>query len=279
MNILRLIRFDKPVGTLLLWYPTAWALWLASSGNPPWNIVLYFFIGTFLMRSAGCVLNDIADRHIDQHVKRTSLRPLTSGKVSLPTAFFVLFTLFFLAFIVLIQLPKECFYEALLALLLTAFYPFCKRFFDAPQLILGVAFSMGIPMAYTALHQPLNTTTGLLLTLNFIWIIAYDTLYAMADKPDDLRIGVKSTAILLGQYWHIFIMGCLIVMSATWLFIAYLNDLSEFFYFGFSVATTWLIAQNIRLHRTTLPNYTKAFIRQSHYGLLMWVTLILEASI
>ncbi len=274
MNILRLIRFDKPVGTLLLWYPTAWALWLAAPPSPPWIIVFYFFIGTFLMRSAGCVLNDIADRHIDLHVKRTSSRPLTSGKVKLETAFLVLFILLISAFIVLIQLPKNCFYEALFALAITILYPFCKRFFSAPQLILGVAFSMGIPMAYTALEKPMNQTTWLLLILNFIWIVAYDTLYAMADKQDDLSIGVRSTAILLGRYWHLFIMVCLSIMSAIWLLIGYENKLSGYFYVWFGIATTWLIVQNIRLSRNAHPNYTQAFILQSHYGLLMWLGLI-----
>lgn len=275
MTILHLIRFHKPIGTLLLWYPTAWALWLAKLAPPPIWTVIYFFLGTFLMRSAGCVLNDIADRHIDQHVERTQSRPLASGKLSLPVAFLVLFILLLLAFSVLMQLPKNCFYEAVFALFITALYPFCKRFFEAPQLFLSIAFSMGIPMAYTALGVPLNLNTCLLFTLNFFWILAYDTLYAMADKTDDLRIGVKSTAILFGTYWHVMMVTCLTIMTALWLVIAFLNHFSLLFYLIWGLATGFLVFQNIHLSKISTPHYTKAFTTQSHYGLLMWGALIL----
>lgn len=276
-SILRLIRFHKPVGTLLLWYPTAWALWLAKLSTPPLLTVFYFFLGTFFMRSAGCVLNDIADRHIDQHVTRTRTRPIASGELSLATAFLVLAILLLLSFLILIQLPSACFYEALFALFITSLYPFCKRFFEAPQFILGIAFSMGIPMAYTALGVAFNLSMDLLFTLNFFWILAYDTLYAMADKPDDLRIGVKSTAILFGKFWHSIIITCLVLMSMLWLIVAYLNHLSFLFYSLWSLATMLLVVENIRLYQTPKPDYTKAFTTQSYYGLLMWSALVLNS--
>ncbi|MDX2346965.1 MAG: 4-hydroxybenzoate octaprenyltransferase, partial [Legionella sp.] len=187
-----LLRLHKPIGTLLLWFPTAWALWLASHGKPPALFVLYFFLGTFIMRSAGCLLNDIADRHIDPHVERTKNRPLAAQQISLQAAMALLIFLLFTAFIILAQLPKACFNYALISIALTAVYPFCKRFFEAPQLVLGLAFSMGIPMAFTAVGTPLNLSVLLLMLLNFCWIMAYDTIYALADRPDDLEIGVKS---------------------------------------------------------------------------------------
>ncbi len=276
-SILRLIRFHKPVGTLLLWYPTAWALWLAKLSTPPLLTVLYFFLGTFFMRSAGCVLNDIADRHIDQHVTRTRMRPIASGEISLPIAFLVLSILLFFSFLILIQLPAACFYEALFALFVTFLYPFCKRFFEAPQFVLGIAFSIGIPMAYTALGVSFNLSMSLLFALNFFWILAYDTLYAMADKPDDVRIGVKSTAILFGKFWHAIIIICLILMSVLWLIIAYLNHFSFLFYSFWSLATVLLVIENIRLYQTHKPDYTQAFTTQSYYGLIMWCALILNS--
>lgn len=275
-KILRLIRFDKPIGTLLLWYPTAWALWLATAASPPILTTLYFFLGTFLMRSAGCVLNDIADRHIDPHVARTKHRPLACGELSLSVALAVLLTLLLFAFLILLQLPKKCFYQGLFALLVTSFYPFCKRFFDAPQLILGIAFSMGIPMAYSATGVPFNLSASLLFILNFFWIIAYDTVYAMADKPDDLRIGVKSTAVLFGEFWHPIVIGCLFIVSTLWIIIGYLEDFSFLFYGVWAVAAGQLVLQNLRLYQASDSDYTKAFIAQSHYGLLMWFALILS---
>jgi 4-hydroxybenzoate polyprenyltransferase len=275
-NKLRLIRFDKPIGTLLLWFPTAWALWLACPTPPHLLTVFYFFIGTFLMRSAGCVMNDIADRHIDSHVKRTRSRPLASGEVSLSQAIVILLILLFLSALIVTQLPSICFYEALFAVFITFLYPFCKRFFEAPQLVLSIAFSMGIPMAYGALGVPMNPSGYLLFALNFFWILAYDTLYAMADRPDDLKIGVKSTAILLGKYWHLGVVLCLLIMSALWLVIALKNHFSALFYMFWSVATGLLIFQNIHLYRTTEPNYTQAFSIQSYYGQLMWIAMIFK---
>lgn len=278
MNIsatFRLLRFHKPVGTLLLWFPTAWALWLANQGAPPTPHLIYFFLGTFLMRSAGCVLNDMADRHVDQHVKRTKKRPLTTGEISIQHALLLLTALLLAAFAILVQLPKTCFYYALGALAITILYPFCKRFFEAPQLILGIAFSLGIPMAYAASGAPADLTMGCLMALNFFWIVAYDTLYAMADRADDLRIGVKSTAILFGKYGPIFIVFLQGLAHGLWLIIAWIHHFPGSFYSAWFVGLLIFIDQQRLIHHPTEAAYLQAFSTNAMYGLIMWLAICL----
>jgi 4-hydroxybenzoate polyprenyltransferase len=272
--ILRLIRFDKPVGTLLLWLPTAWALWIAYQGIPPLYYLIDFFLGTFFMRSAGCVFNDITDRHIDVHVKRTQARPLAQGDISLPTAFAVLFTLLIAAFMILIQLPKTCFYYALMALGITALYPFCKRFIKTPQVILGFAFSMGIPMAFATAGITPNAIMAILMLINFFWIMAYDTLYAMSDRTDDLKIGVQSTAIFFGNYWQHAIIIFLALMHFLWLFIAQIQHFSLWFYGWWMLGLGLLTHQNLALLKAKTPNYLQAFQAHCYYGLCMWLGLL-----
>jgi 4-hydroxybenzoate polyprenyltransferase len=267
-DLLALIRFDKPIGTLLLWYPTAWALWLTNHGHPPLRLIGLLLLGTFLMRSAGCVFNDITDRQIDRHVKRTVTRPITSGKVSLITAFTVLISLLCAACVILIQLPRECFMYALFALLITGLYPFGKRWLDAPQLILGFAFSMGIPIAYLANHIPLDSNTGLLCLINFFWTLGYDTAYAMNDREDDRRIGVKSMALLLGQHANTAIRVLSIISHSLWLILAACNHLSLEFYALWSVAGIVLIYQLTQLSTQT------QFYSNGVYGLILWLALI-----
>lgn len=273
---LRLMRFHKPVGILLLWLPTAWALWIANQGNPPLTLSLLFLSGTVLMRAAGCVINDIADRHIDLHVKRTQMRPLTSGEVSLIEAFALLFTLLFAALMVLLQLPKLCFYYALLAVFITFLYPFCKRFIQGPQLVLGVAFSIGIPMAYAASGKWPDSTMFCLLIINFMWIVAYDSQYAMVDREDDLRIGVKSTAILFADYDRIIIGILQILFHSLWLFLAIsLNNFWSFF-------CCWLIAALLLGYQQKLiakrqpAQCLQAFTSNNWYGSVMWLAIILN---
>lgn len=275
-KFLRLIRFDKPIGTLLLGYPTAWALWIAHP-NPSWTILLYFLIGTFCMRAAGCVFNDITDRHIDLHVHRTCLRPLTNGEVSLSQAFAVALGLIFISFIMVLQLPSMCIFEAFLALLITGLYPFCKRFFKAPQLILSLAFSMGIPMAYTAQHQPLSTSCYLLCFINGLWILLYDTIYAMADEHDDRRIGIYSTAILFGKYRPLILWACFMLMTLGWIILGTtLMPLSLIYALGLMTATFYLGCQLYRLHTEPSVDPITIFRLQSHYGLIVLITLILS---
>lgn len=273
---LTLMRFHKPVGILLLWAPTAWALWLANHGMPSVKLLLLFFLGTVLMRAAGCVVNDIADRKIDLHVTRTKNRPLTAGVITLSEALVLLITLLFAALVVLIQLPSACFYYALAALAITIIYPFCKRFLQGPQLILGLAFSMGIPMAYAASNAPLNATVIYLLLINFAWIVAYDTEYAMVDRSDDLKIGVRSTAIWFASYDRLIIGLLQVVHHSLWLLLAYQHDLSPIFYYCWVVAGGNLVYQQYLLVERNESKCLNAFTMNTWYGLVMWVGLMLS---
>lgn len=272
----QLLRLHKPIGTLLLWFPTAWALWLANQGMPPIPLIIYFFFGTFIMRSAGCLINDFADRHVDPHVERTKNRPLATQSISVKSAIILFFILLSVALFILVQLPIACFKYAVISVGLTVIYPFCKRFFDAPQFILGLTFSMGIPMAYAASGVPLNLTTGLLILINFFWIVAYDTIYAMADKPDDLKIGVRSTAILFGNLDKNTVFLFQGLAQACWLALALELHLNIIFYIAWGVASLVFIQQQIRMRTISAPNYLQIFTSNSLYGFILWVALMLQ---
>ncbi len=272
----QLLRLHKPVGTLLLWFPTAWALWVANQGRPPIGLVIYFLLGTFVMRAAGCIINDMADRHVDPHVKRTKVRPLAAKTVSFEGAMVVLIVLLFSAFSILTKLPKACFNYALLSLALTAVYPFCKRFFDAPQLILGFAFSMGIPMAYVASHVSMNRATLLLLCINYLWIVAYDTIYAMSDRDDDLRIGVHSTAILFAPHDKNIVLLLQLLIQILWFVFARMLGLNAVFYVGLVLSTLLLVQQQYVIRNKTNPDYLRTFSSNALYGLVIWVILMLQ---
>ena len=195
-----LVRLDRPIGTLLLLWPTMWALWLSSDGAPQWNIVAIFVAGTFLMRSAGCAINDYADRNFDPHVKRTRQRPLAAGLIQPWEALAVAAALSGVAFILVLQLNTLTIALSFAALFLAASYPFTKRFLALPQAYLGVAFGFGIPMAYAAQTGQVPWTAAVLLLANVFWAIAYDTEYAMVDRDDDIKLGIRTSAILFGRY-------------------------------------------------------------------------------
>lgn len=231
-----LIRLDKPIGTLLLLWPTLWALWLASSGTPDFSILLIFVVGTFLMRSAGCAINDYADRDFDRHVLRTQGRPVTSGKISGKEAVGVAAVLALLAFL-LIQ-PLNAFTKQLsvLALLVAFIYPFTKRFFAMPQAVLGIAFGFGIPMAYAAILDFIPFEAWVLFMGNIFWAIAYDTAYAMVDRDDDIRLGLRTSAITFGRYDVIAIGLSYGVLFLSQLWVANIANLSNYFLIGWFAA-------------------------------------------
>ena len=231
-----LIRLDKPIGTLLLLWPTLWALWLASSGTPDFSILLIFVVGTFLMRSAGCAINDYADRDFDRHVLRTQGRPVTSGKISGKEAVGVAAALALLAFL-LIQ-PLNAFTKQLsvLALLVAFIYPFTKRFFAMPQAVLGIAFGFGIPMAYAAILDFIPFEAWVLFMGNIFWAIAYDTAYAMVDRDDDIRLGLRTSAITFGRYDVIAIGLSYGVLFLSQLWVANIANLSNYFLIGWFAA-------------------------------------------
>jgi len=231
-----LIRLDKPIGTLLLLWPTLWALWLASGGFPEWPLLIIFTLGTFLMRSAGCAINDYADQDFDRHVLRTQDRPITSGKISGKEALGVAATLALVAFL-LIQplnaLTKELSFFALAVAIL---YPFTKRFFAIPQAVLGIAFGFGIPMAYAAVLGFIPLEAWILFVGNIFWAIAYDTAYAMVDRDDDLRLGLRTSAITFGRFDVLAIALSYSMLFLSQIWVAHLAHLSNFFWVGWGLA-------------------------------------------
>jgi len=197
---LDLIRWNRPAGWLLLLWPTLSALWVASGGFPGWHLLIVFTLGTILMRSAGCCLNDVADRDFDKHVKRTAERPVTSGRIGVKEALILGAVLALMAFGLVLTLRPETMAWSFAAMVVAVAYPYAKRFVAMPQAVLGVAFSFGIPMAFAAVTGEVPSTAWALLLGNLCWVLAYDTEYAMVDRDDDLKIGMKTSAITLGQW-------------------------------------------------------------------------------
>lgn len=258
---LHLMRMHRPIGALLLLWPTLCALWLASDGHPPPTIVLIFILGVFTMRAAGCVINDYADRHIDPHVKRTRDRPLASGRLRPPQALALLALLLILALALVLQLNPHAQLLSLPALAIAALYPFTKRFLRAPQLVLGIAFSMGIPMAYAALNAPMYPHAYLLFAANFAWVVAYDTQYALVDRDDDLKIGIKSSAILFGARALPIIALWQITSLALFALLGWHYGLSKHFAIGLACALALAIYQQF-LCRTKRKNNGKPSTRE-----------------
>jgi 4-hydroxybenzoate polyprenyltransferase len=213
---LQLIRWDRPAGWLLLLWPTLSALWVAAHGFPGWHLVTVFTLGTFLMRSAGCCINDVADRDFDRHVKRTAQRPVTSGKLGSRQALAFGAVLALLAFALVLTTNITTIIWSFAALAITLIYPFAKRFVSMPQAVLGVAFSFGIPMAFAATQSRVPLLAWVLLLGNLFWVIAYDTEYAMVDRDDDLAIGIKTSAITLGRLDVPVIMACYLIYVSIW---------------------------------------------------------------
>ena len=213
---LELIRWDRPAGWLLLLWPTLSALWVASDGFPGWHLLAVFTLGTFLMRSAGCCINDVADRDFDRHVKRTAQRPVTSGKLSVKEALGLGAVLALLAFGLVLTTNVATIAWSFAALAVTLAYPYAKRYVSMPQAVLGVAFSFGIPMAFAAVQGQVPPLAWVLLLGNLFWVIAYDTEYAMVDRDDDVRIGMKTSAITLGRFDVAAVMLSYLIFLAVW---------------------------------------------------------------
>ena len=274
-----LIRLDKPIGTLLLLWPTLWALWLASSGMPDLSILFIFVVGTFLMRSAGCAMNDYADRDFDRHVQRTKDRPVTSGKISGKEAVAVALALALIAFLLIQSLNIFTKQLSVLALLVAFIYPFTKRFFAIPQAILGIAFGFGIPMAYAAVLNFIPLEAWVLFVGNIFWAIAYDTAYAMVDREDDLRLGLRTSAITFGKYDVLAIGVCYGILLMTQLWVAYLADLSNYFLVG------WIMALACAIYHMQLVSTRKrdecflAFRHNNWLGGFLFLGIVLGLSI
>jgi 4-hydroxybenzoate polyprenyltransferase len=244
---LDLIRWDRPAGWLLLLWPSLSALWVAAEGFPGWHLLAVFVLGTILMRSAGCCVNDVADREFDRHVKRTAQRPVTTGRVSVREAIWVGVVLALLAFALVLTTNPVAVLWSFAALAVALVYPYAKRFFAMPQAVLGVAFSFGIPMAFAAVRGDVPALAWWLLLGNLFWVLAYDTEYAMVDRDDDLRIGMKTSAITLGRYDVAVVMACYLIYLSIWVVSLVPYALNAMFY----VAIVGALAQ-VTWHHTLI---------------------------
>lgn len=243
---IQLTRLNRPIGILLLLWPTLWAVWIAGAGYPAWHIVLIFTLGTVLMRSAGCVINDYADRHIDKHVKRTKERPLTSGKVSERETVWLAVVLAFISFLLVLPLNPLTWVLSFPAVFLAASYPFTKRFLAIPQAYLGIAFGFGIPMAFAATLGEVPVVAWVLLLANIFWCVAYDTEYAMVDRDDDIHLGIHSSALFFGRYDVAAVMACYAIALALLVVAGLLAGLGMVYFVAL------LVASGIALYHYTL---------------------------
>ena len=273
----RLMRFDRPIGIYLLLWPTLWALWLAADGLPPLPVLLVFVLGTVLMRAAGCVVNDLADRDFDPHVARTASRPIAAGLVAPQQAIRLAVVLALIAFGLTASLHNvPVLYWSVPAVAIATIYPFMKRYISVPQAVLGLAFSWGIPMAYQAVQQRVPLLeAGLLMAANFCWVVAYDTYYAMADRDDDLKIGVKSSAIFFGRYDRAAVIALQLLALGLLLTVGLLRDLAWPYAAGLAAALVTVLHQ-AWITRDRIPAVCfQAFLSNNRFGALVFVGLLL----
>jgi len=280
-----LMRFDKPIGIYLVLWPTLWGLFFAAGGIPKIHLLIIFTLGCILMRAAGCIINDYADRNFDKHVSRTKDRPLTSGRVSEKEALILFAVVCLLAFILVLFTNKLTILLSVAALFLAIIYPFTKRFISLPQAWLGIAFGWGIPMAYTAQQDityfgniPIEAWKFLL--ANVCWAIAYDTMYAMVDREDDLKIGIKSSAILFGQYDRLII--ALLQIAMLILLIDIASDLNmnwmsaKYYFLGLLVATCFMVFQHYLIRQRDTQQCFRAFLNSHWVGFSLLMGIILH---
>jgi 4-hydroxybenzoate polyprenyltransferase len=272
----RLIRLDKPIGTVLLLWPTLCALWLAQQGVPDWRLLLIFTLGTFLMRSAGCAINDYADQDIDKFVKRTADRPITSGRISGKEALAVAGVLTVLAFCLILPLNALTKQLSVAAVIIAGTYPYFKRFFAIPQAYLGIAFGFGIPMGFAAITDSVPVVAWLLLLGNVFWAVAYDTEYAMVDRDDDLKIGIKTSAITFGRYDVAIVMLCYAVFLLLWLACGWYLGLRYWFVAGLLVAAGCAVYHYTLIRaRERMPCFA-AFRHNNWLGAAVFAGVVLD---
>ena len=272
----QLMRLDKPIGILLLLWPMLWGLWFAAQGLPDWQILIIFVLGTILMRSAGCVINDYADRKIDPHVERTKNRPMAAGRVSSKEALLLAAGLSLSAFLLILPLNQLTILLSVPALFLAGTYPFTKRFFAMPQAYLGIAFSFGIPMAFAAQTDNLPPIIWILMLANLFWVIAYDTAYAIVDKPDDLKIGIQTSAITFGRFDVLGVMVCHACFIAIMLIIGQLQQMNLAYYAGLMVATGLIIYQYTLIRNRDRALCFKAFLHNNWVGMVVFAGIALD---
>jgi 4-hydroxybenzoate polyprenyltransferase len=271
-----LVRLNRPIGILLLLWPTLWALWIAGAGNPPWEVVLIFGLGVVLMRSAGCAINDFADRHIDGRVRRTQARPLATGLVKPQEAVAVFLLLSLAAFGLVLLLDWQTVALSTVAVALAALYPFMKRYTHLPQVVLGAAFGWAVPMAFSAVTGAVPLLAWLLFAATLTWALIYDTEYAMVDREDDLEIGVKSTAILFGRHDRLIIGLLQVLMLSLLIAVGWLAGLGLFYYLALAGAAAMAARQQYLIRDRQPTGCFKAFLNNNGFGMLIFVGLVLD---
>jgi 4-hydroxybenzoate polyprenyltransferase len=269
-----LMRVDRPIGTLLLLWPTLWALWIAAEGKPDPYITLVFILGVFIMRSAGCVINDYADRELDPHVARTRARPLAAGHVTPKEALLLFLALCLLALALVLTLNRLTLLLSLAAVPLAASYPFMKRYTYLPQIHLGVAFGWAVPMAFAAQTNSVPPIAWLILTGVVLWAVAYDTMYAMVDREDDIYVGVKSTAILFGELDRLMIGVVQICFFMVMLLVGDQLDLGHYYYLSLALAAGLSIYQQYLIRRREPSACFRAFLNNNWVGAVILLGLI-----
>lgn len=276
---LELMRLDRPVGTLLLLWPTLAGLWLAADGTPPWHLVVVFAVGTFVMRSAGCVVNDFADRGWDRFVKRTEQRPLTSGRISEIEALALFFLLSLVAALLLIFLNPLTRLLALVGFGLAVLYPFMKRWTYLPQVALGAAFSWALVMAYASVLERVPAEAWLLFVGSLLWIVAYDTQYAMVDRDDDIQVGIKSTAILFGAADR-FMVGLLQACALlTLLLLGSQLAFAAFYHLGLAAAAGLFVYQHVLMRDRSRDGCFRAFRNNTWVGFAFFAGVVMETTV
>jgi 4-hydroxybenzoate polyprenyltransferase len=270
------MRIDKPIGIWLLLWPTLWALWLAGEGAPDQGLFVVFVIGVFIMRSAGCVLNDFADRKIDPYVERTRTRPLATGAVAPLEALTLFAALGLIAIGLASMLNKQAQILAVVGAVLTIVYPFIKRYMSIPQFVLGAAFGWAVPMAFAAQTGETPELAWLVFGIALVWAVIYDTFYAMVDREDDRRIGVKSTAVLFGEVDLFVIAGLQLVMLLGLVFVGFRAELGSWYYLSVAVAAA-MMAWHLWLARDRQPaGCFEAFLRNHHVGMVIFIGIVLH---
>lgn len=271
ISLFKLIRLHKPTGVVVLWWPTAWALWIASAGtlSSTW---LIFILGSLIMRSAGCIWNDISDADIDPHVERTACRPIAAGDISINEAISMLIGLLCIAALIAWQLPLEAFKLCILAVSLTILYPLTKRWFKAPQLFLGLAFAMSVPIAFATYHQLFTQSCLWLYIAAIIWPLVYDTIYALSDKKDDVFLNIHSLPLTLGNYTYAFIDFCQCMFVLTLVWVGFMSHAKYPYFIFISLYGAIAIAQQVRLRSTN--QYQKLFCSYQWLGAIIMLAFV-----
>ena len=275
----RLMRLNKPIGIYLLLWPTYWALFLSAGGWPDIDLLIIFTLGVIITRSAGCVINDYADREIDKHIARTRDRPIAAGEIS-PKAALLLFIALGLAAFALVLLTNTLTIKiSFIAIAIVVLYPFTKRWTNLPQLILGLAFAMSVPMAFSAQTSTVPASAGWIFLATVLWTLIYDTLYAMADRDEDLKIGVKSTAILFAKYDQIFITLLQVLLMIVFIKIGNLFDLGTFYDISLIIILLFMIYHQFLIKKRQKMDYFKAFINNHFIGMAVFFGIFLSIAI